>query len=404
MPEYLQQTVLGRYEQLIQVQQELSAILNIEQLVQQVVRSVASLCQVEHAILYLHDQANQCLQLKSGTLEAREDYRPVTIRIDSSLEGWVFTHQKAVTIEDLAVYDGNYGKIAGLDDLQATSLLCLPLLVKGTSVGVLEVVNKLDGSFTALDQEILSSYASQIAIYIMNTQLFVQSDLVSELVHELRTPLVSLNMAVHLLQRPDLPEEKRTRVFEMINKEFNRLSDMTSSFLEYARLESGRAKFHPTHFDIRQLLEECVDVMEFQAVARGITISLQATPGLMMLFADRDKVKQVVLNLLNNAIKYNHPGGNVAIAAMQTPLDMTIIVNDSGQGIPAEYMPRLFTRFFRAPNQENVTVGTGLGLSICKQIVEAHHGKLEVTSEVGNGSTFTVRLPTVREDEFIRVE
>jgi signal transduction histidine kinase len=145
-------------------------------------------------------------------------------------------------------------------------------------------------------------------------------------------------------------------------------------------------------------------VMEFQAVARGITISLEATPGLMMLFADRDKVKQVVLNLLNNAIKYNHPGGNVTIAALQTPVDMTIIINDSGQGIPTEYMPRLFTRFFRAPNQENITTGTGLGLSICKQIVEAHRGRLDVTSEVDKGSTFTVHLPTIRDDEFTPVE
>jgi signal transduction histidine kinase len=404
MPENLSQTVLGRYEQLIQLQQELSAILNFDQLVRQITHAAIKLCQAEHAVIFLVDQTTHSLQYKSSTLEVSDEYRQFSIPIEGSLEGWVFTNQKVGVINYSNSYEDGIGKITRLDDLQITSIMCLPLIVKGTTMGVLEVINKLDGIFTALDQEILFSFANQVAIYIMNTQMFVQSDLVSELVHELRTPLVSLNMAMHLLQRPDLPDEKRGRIFEMINKEFNRLSDMTTSFLEYARLESGRTKFHPTHFDIRQLLEECVDVMEFQAVARGITISLEATPGLMMLFADRDKVKQVVLNLLNNAIKYNHPGGNVTIAALQTPVDMTIIINDSGQGIPTEYMPRLFTRFFRAPNQENITTGTGLGLSICKQIVEAHRGRLDVTSEVDKGSTFTVHLPTIRDDEFTPVE
>jgi signal transduction histidine kinase len=404
MPENLSQTVLGRYEQLIQLQQELSAILNFDQLVRQITHAAIKLCQAEHAVIFLADQTTHSLQYKSSTLEVSDEYRQFSIPIEGSLEGWVFTNQKVGVINYSTSYEDGIGKITRLDDLQITSIMCLPLIAKGTTMGVLEVINKLDGIFTALDQEVLLSFANQVAIYIMNTQMFVQSDLVSELVHELRTPLVSLNMAIHLLQRPDLPDEKRGRIFEMINKEFNRLSDMTTSFLEYARLESGRTKFHPTHFDIRQLLEECVDVMEFQAVARGITISLEATPGLMMLFADKDKVKQVVLNLLNNAIKYNHPGGNVTIAALQTPVDMTIIVNDSGQGIPTEYMPRLFTRFFRAPNQENITAGTGLGLSICKQIVEAHRGRLDVTSEVDKGSTFTVHLPTIRDDVFTPVE
>ncbi|HSB67568.1 MAG TPA: ATP-binding protein, partial [Anaerolineales bacterium] len=108
--------------------------------------------------------------------------------------------------------------------------------------------------------------------------------------------------------------------------------------------------------------------------------------------------------LLNNAIKYNHPGGSVTISAQRTPTDLAINIRDSGQGIPEEYMSRLFTRFFRAPNKENQAIGTGLGLSICKQIVEAHHGRLEVVSEVDQGSTFTVRLPLSQEEEFIPID
>lgn len=404
MPEFLQQTMLGRYQQLIQINQELAAILNMDQLLERSVHCAIALCQAEHALIFIPDQANRQLNCKTTTLPNPANYRQLSIPIEDSPEGWAYRFQEPVMINDVEEYDRSYGEITNPNHLIIKSILCLPLIAKGTSIGVLEVVNKVDQDFTSIDQEILSSFSSQIAIYIVNTQLFMQSDLVSELVHELRTPLVSLNMAVHMLQRTDLPDDKRQKIFEMIGTEFNRLSDMTTSFLEYARLESGRTKFNPSHFDIQQVLEESVEVMQFQADARGIKITLQPPAMTLFLIADRDKVKQVMLNLLNNAIKYNHPGGNVTISAQRTPTDLSISVCDSGQGIPAEYMPRLFTRFFRAPNKENLTIGTGLGLSICKQIVEAHHGKLEVTSEVDQGSTFTVRLPVIREDEFIPVE
>jgi K+-sensing histidine kinase KdpD len=405
MPENLQQTVLGRYQQLIKLQLDLSAILNYEQLLEQTVNSAVILSQAEHALIFLSDQVNHRLQCKAATFEDPSIYHQMSIPIDGSLEGWVLNNKEPISINDSHAYNDHFGKILNLEYLVIKSNLCVPLIAKGTTIGVLEVINKKnEDNFTSLDQEVLSSFANQVATSIMNTQLFVQSDLVSELVHELRTPLVSLNMAVHLLQRQDLPDEKRERIFDMISKEFNRLSDMTTSFLEYARLESGRTRFHPTLFDIQQLLKEAIDVMEFQAVSRGVKILLQSSPEPLMLTADRDKVKQVVLNLLNNAIKYNHAGGSVTVGAQRTPTDLTITVNDSGQGIPAEYMSRLFTRFFRAPNQENMTIGTGLGLSICKQIVEAHHGRLEVSSEVDKGSTFTVRLPVIQENGFIPVE
>ena len=404
MPEYLKHTILGRYQQLIDLNRELATILNIEQLFERMVKAAAELCQAEHAVLFLPDQTKQHLQFKIATLPNASEYRQVTLPVSDSLEGWVFSNKTPVTISDSHQYDQGSGPIITLDHLDVHSIISVPLIIKDSSIGVLEVINKLQDEFTSQDQEILLAFANQVAIYFVNTQLFVQTDLISELVHELRTPLVSLNLAMHLLQRTDLPEEKRQRIFEMINTEFNRLSDMTTSFLEYARLESGRAKFNPTSFDVQQLLAESVEVMQFQADARGIKIALQVADGPLAITADRDKMKQVMLNLINNAIKYNHLGGGVMITAQRTPTDISINIQDDGQGIAEEYLPRLFTRFFRAPNQETQTMGTGLGLSICKQIVEAHHGRLEVMSHVDQGSTFIVRLPVVEEEEFIPLE
>jgi signal transduction histidine kinase len=404
MPENLQQTVLGRYQQLIDMQRELASILNVDQLLERIVKSAVTLCTAEHALVLMPDQAKERLQIRATTLPNQSKYRQLSIWIENHLEGWVLNNQQPVMINDLHTYDQQYGKVATPNHFEENSIISVPMIVKGASIGVLDVINKTEGTFTTFDIDLLSSFANQVAIYIVNTQLFVQSDLVSELVHEIRTPLVSLNMAIHLLQRQDLPDEKRQRIFDLINMEFNRLSDMTTSLLEYARLESGRMKFTPSQFDLRDVMKEGVDVMQFQADARGVAISLQASDEPLIITGDRDKLKQVILNLLNNAIKYNHPGGIVSITAQHTPTDLTINVRDDGQGIPEEYMSRLFTRFFRAPNKENQAMGTGLGLSICKQIVEAHHGRLEVISEVDRGSTFTVRLPVTQEEAFIPID
>jgi len=404
MPENLQQTILGRYQNLIEVQQELASILNTDQLMERTVKAALELCQAEHAIIFMPDPTSQILLYKVGTFPNQARLRQLAVSIDDSLEGWVFFRQQPVIINDTQSYDQHYGKITPIDHVDIRSICSVPLVANSTPIGVLDVFNQRKGSFTALDQEILLSFTRQVAIFMINTQRFVQSDLISELVHELRTPLVSLNMGMHLLQREDMPVEKRGRIFDMINSEFNRLSEMTTSFLEYARLESGRTKFNSTKFEVQGLLNESVEVMQFQAEAREITITLQVPHEPLNLIGDRDKIKQVILNLLNNAIKYNHPGGNVLLSAQLTLTDITISVHDDGQGIAEEHMPRLFTRFFRAPNRENVTIGTGLGLTICKQIVEAHHGKLEVVSEVDKGSTFTVRLPVIQEDEFIPLE
>ena len=397
MPEKKQLIIAERYRQLIEALQELASILNTEQLLERIVKVAAELCNAEHAWLVWSDPLNNMLQIKASTLSNNSQPRGLPIPIESSLEGWVLGNQKPVMINNLGLSEQNYGDIPNPTNLKIKSILSVPLTAKDKQNGVLEVVNKHGGDFNNLDQEILGSFTNQVAIYINNTHLFFQSDIVSELVHELRTPLVSLNMAVHLLQRTDLADDKRVRIFEMINTEFNRLSSMTTSFLELARLESGRVKFNPTRFDLLLLIEESLEVMQFQAIAKGININIQNSSQPLMVTADRDKLKQVVLNLVNNAIKYGRPGGMVSIIVHHTTTEVSFSIRDDGQGIPSEYIPMLFDRFFRIPTKEYLSTGTGLGLTICRQIVTAHKGRIDVTSDIGQGSTFTVFLPVTRE-------
>jgi signal transduction histidine kinase len=393
MPNKSQSTVVKRYKELVRVLQELASILNTELLLERIVDAAKNLCDAEAAWIFFPEHTNHTLVLNSGSFIKKTQYQGLSAPQNTSVEGWVFSTQKPCMINDLSSYDQRFGDLISLPGMSIKSIIVLPLVIKNGCIGVLEVANKRSGEFIQLDQEILVSFSNQAAILIDNTHRFLQSDLVTELVHELHTPLASLNTALYLLQRPDLPEARRSQISQMIHNEFARLSELTTSFLDYARIESGRAKFKSDLFDLVQLIVESVDIIKMQLDDKEMTISLDLPSDQLMITADKDKIKQVILNLLSNAIKYTLAGGLIKITAKSTPADIIITFQDNGQGIPPEYLPRLFERFFRVPNTERGANGTGLGLTICKQIVEAHNGKIEVISTVGEGTTFTVHLP-----------
>jgi len=173
-----------------------------------------------------------------------------------------------------------------------------------------------------------------------------------------------------------------------------RLNSLASSFLDLARLESGRVQFRKTTFSVADLLYECKDVMASKALENNIQIRVESPEGMPLLDADRDKIKQVMLNLLSNAIKYNRPNGTVMLRAeVVQEKEIALYIQDTGLGIPDESLPHLFEKFFRVREHESRVAGTGLGLSICKQIVHGHGGRIEVKSKIGVGTVFSVFLP-----------
>jgi signal transduction histidine kinase len=393
MPKKPHSIIVERYKQLVSVFQELASIMNTELLLEHIVSAAANLCNADAVWILFPDQINQTLILNAGKFTNDAHHQGLTIALTGSLEGWVNSNQQAVMINDSSTYDHRFGDVISIPGIEINSLLVIPMITKSKRIGVLELANKRSEDFTQLDQEILVSFANQAAIYIDNTHRFLQSDLITELVHELHTPLAALNTALYLLQRPDLPGERREKISQMIHNEFTRLTELTTYFLDYARMESGRAKFNFQQFDLTQLITESVDIIQMQLDSKGMTISLNLPTDPLMISADKDKIKQVILNLFSNAVKYNRPGGMISVTANTTPTDITFSIQDNGQGIPPENLPHLFERFYRGHNTESGAKGTGLGLTICKQIVEAHYGKIDVFSTLGEGTTFTVQLP-----------
>jgi signal transduction histidine kinase len=195
--------------------------------------------------------------------------------------------------------------------------------------------------------------------------------------------------------RPEMSQDQRDQIVNNIHNETIRLNSLASSFLDLARLESGRVQFRKTLFSVADLLYECKDVMASKATEDNIQIRVESPEGLPLLDADRDKVKQVILNLLSNAIKYNRPNGMVMLRAEASEKELAIYIQDTGLGIPDESLPHLFEKFFRVREHESRVAGTGLGLSICKQIIHGHGGRIEVRSKIGVGTVFLVSLPRV---------
>ncbi len=384
---------LDGYRRLIDIARDLASTLDLDILLDRIVQAAADIADAEAGSILLYDDTCKQLHFQVATNLELPIMRGLAVPLDGSIAGWIVTNRKPVCISDVHDDPRYFGDIEDATSYATKSLLGVPLITKDKIVGVLEVINKKRGDFNEMDENLLLVLGAQAAVAIENTRLFQQSDLISEFVHELRTPLASLGTATYLLLRPEISPQQHEQIIQNIHTETLRLNALASSFLDLARLESGRVQFRYKQFSVEELFRECRDVMQSKADEERIKIDIDVPGDLPALEADRDKIKQVVLNLLSNAIKYNRPNGSVILKAEGKDSILTLIVQDTGLGIPKDALPRLFEKFFRVRETEGKAAGTGLGLSICKQIVQGHSGSIDVHSKAGVGTTFFVHLP-----------
>lgn len=384
---------LDSYLRLIEISRDLASTLDLDTLLDDIVRAAADITHAEAASILLYDDTARQLYFQVATNIDEPTMRGLVVPLDKSIAGWIVLNHKSLRIDEASKDSRHFSDVDNNLGSATKSLLGIPLITKNKIVGVLEVVNKKRGRFTDPDESMLTVLGAQAAVAIENARLFQQSDLIAEFVHELRTPLASLSTATYLLLRPEMSLEQRNQIVNNIHNETLRLNSLASSFLDLARLESGRVQFRKTRFSIADLLYEARDVMMTKAQETNIQVRVDVPHDMPLLEADRDKVKQVLLNLTSNAIKYNRPNGSVIITGNFNEQEVSIAVQDTGLGIPEDSIPHLFQKFYRVREHEGKATGTGLGLSICKQIVQGHNGRIEVKSKMGVGTSFTVYLP-----------
>ena len=221
----------------------------------------------------------------------------------------------------------------------------------------------------------------------------VRKDFISNISHELRTPMASLKAISETLLDGALEDPPAARRFVVrMDTEVDNLTLLVNELLELSRIESGRTNFEFQRVTPLQLLAKPCERMSLQAERVGLSLSLDCPPDLPAVFADPDRISQVVINLLHNAIKFTPPGGHIQVSAWTHENSVVFMVRDNGVGIAQKDLTRIFERFYKA-DRARTGGGTGLGLSISKHMVEAHGGKIWAESEEGNGSSFFFTIP-----------
>ena len=340
---------LDGYRRLIDIARDLASTLDLDILLSRIVHAAAEISGAEAASILLFDDTSRQLYFQVATNMDESTRRGIVVPLDGSIAGWIVNNRQTVRIANVHNDPRFFSNVEETTGFSTKSILGIPLVTKNKIVGVLEALNKPKGKFTDTDESMLVVLGAQAAVAIENARLFQQSDLISEFVHELRTPLSSLSTATYLLLRPEMSQDQRNQIINNIHSETMRLNSLASSFLDLARLESGRVQFRKTRFSIADLLYECKDVMSSKALENNIQIRVESPEGMPLLDADRDKIKQVLLNLLSNAIKYNRPNGTVMLRAeVVEDKEIALYIQDTGLGIPR--------RIFAAPVSKNSSV------------------------------------------------
>ncbi len=227
----------------------------------------------------------------------------------------------------------------------------------------------------------------------------LKSSFVSMVSHEIQSPmnsvLAQLKVVLDGLAGELTPKQKD--ILTRASQKIKGLSELAAELLDLARIEAGLVTQEKEKLDLGEIIEQQVAFYTEKAAEKNIDLSLQPLPGLPPVLGSKYNLEEVLSNLISNAIKYSPEGGRVTVSAKQEDEFIELKVSDTGYGIPEEDLERIFEKFYRVKNEDTRGIsGTGLGLAIVKSIVEAHNGTIEVESELGKGTTFTVFLPVMK--------
>lgn len=227
----------------------------------------------------------------------------------------------------------------------------------------------------------------------------VRTDFIENISHELKTPIGAISLLAEAIQGAQDDPETVKRFAKNLTKESARLTQLVQDIIELSRLQSEEVLADAEAVDLKDVITEAVDRNEQLATSRGVKVLAEKREGLIV-FGNREMLTTAVKNLVENAILYSEPNSQVGLGSSVTNRVAEIAVTDSGIGISPENQKRVFERFYRAdPSRSRETGGTGLGLSIVKHVAKIHRGEVKVFSQVGVGSTFTLRLPLAKDSD-----
>jgi two-component system, NtrC family, sensor kinase len=397
-----------------EVGQAVSSTLDLDTVLRTIVSRATQLAGMDAGAIYEYDEVHEEFHLRAIDQfpdDLVEALRVRPIRKGEGALGRMAVVGEPVQVRDImdeSIYQSGLREI--LIRLGYRSLLAVPLLREDHLIGGLVVNRKIAGEFTFEVIDLLRTFATQSALAIQNARLFREiedksrqlevasqhkSEFLANMSHELRTPLNAIIGFSEVLAERMFGEinDKQAEYLSDILDSGRHLLSLINDILDLSKIEAGRMELNLSDFDLPTAVDNTLMLMRERAHRREIALECTVDEGLVTIRADERKVKQVLLNLLSNALKFTLEGGRIDVRASMCDAKVVISVTDTGVGIAPEDQATVFEEFRQVGAASKKVEGTGLGLAISRKFVELHGGRMWVESEVGKGSTFAFTVP-----------
>jgi signal transduction histidine kinase len=392
-----------------------SSPTDLQPVLNTVAENAARICEANDTLIYRFDGQRLRGVADYGPLPGQLGKGPTITRL--SVPSRCIIDCRTIHVHDLAAVPTDDFRANFLRSHGTRTVLATPLLRQGVPIGVILIRRMEVRPFSGRQIALLETFADQAVIAIENVRLFreiqdknrqlevanerlqeldrLKSDFVSNVSHELRTPLTAIKGAVDLILRevPGPLTEKQIHYLTRVRSNTQHLAGLINDLLDLSKIEEGKIELQTERVSLGGLIHEIMETLKPIAAEKSIESAVTLEPS-VLVWADRDKVTQVLTNLIGNAIKFTPPHGRVMVSSMTQDKDwMQVSVSDTGPGILPHERERIFDKFYQiAQNGESKPKGTGLGLAITKALVELHGGKIWVESEPGSGSLFYFTL------------
>lgn len=393
-------------ELLSQVGQSVNESLEVDDILQRVTDVTTQLTGAAFGAFFYNkvDEHGESYMLFTLSGAPKEAFEKFGMPRNTAVFNHTFAGHGIVRSNDITK-DPRYGKNSphyGMPKghLPVVSYLAVPVVSKSDNViGGLFFGHPEPGKFTREHEQLVSGVVSQAATALDNAKLYEQvkvlnakkDEFIGLASHELKTPVTSLKGYLQIFEKNIPDGDKNKNYINKAVQQVNKLSGLISDLLDISKIETGKLPLNFTFFDLKLLMKEVIELTQYSS--KSHEIMLNCDEGEVMVTADRQRIEQVIINLISNAIKYSPNASKVVISIFPSGNRACVTVEDFGIGINKEQQDRIFSRFYRVDELANHISGLGIGLYISREIINRHNGTLKVKSEYGKGSTFSFGIP-----------
>lgn len=408
IPSTKNKNLVRQLTRLVEISVQLNSTLDPDLLLRYIIETAADILECETASILLYNEKQGDLSFISSSGSDRRKLAQIPVPIEGSIAGLIFKTNQPMVINDVEQDSRHYQQVGSQLQFQAKNLLGVPMRIKNEVTGVLEALNKRTGDFNQGDVDLLFIIADQAAVAIHNAQLVhklrnaydelsrvdkIKSDFIAVASHELRTPL-----GVILGYASFLTEEAQGDISDHANhvmKAAIQMRGLVQAMTNMNLMQIGSLELELTEVNLGEVIQAACDELRSSFIEKNHQLEIAIDPTVGPVRGDRDKLKKVLVNLLDNAIRFTPENGQITVRLSGTPHQALIEIIDNGIGIPAFELENIFKQFYQVEGHLTRRFGgMGLGLAIARGLVDLHKGKIWAESAgVGTGSTFRVSLP-----------